>query len=64
MELVALIDPGPSAADVAAKVVPSVPFFKTVTDMLTTKGERKSQVAIVCVPNNLHVQVVEEFCCC
>ena len=59
--LIALIDPGPDAANVAAKMAPSVPFFKTVTDMFSTLAERKPQGAIVCVPNNLHVPVAKEF---
>lgn len=60
-ELVALIDPGPTAADVVTKMAPSVPFFETVTDMLSGLGDKKPQAAIVCVPNNLHVTVAKEL---
>ncbi len=59
--LVALVDPGPNAAGVAAKMAPSVPFFKSVTDMLSNLDDRKLQAAIVCVPNSLHVEVAKEF---
>ena len=60
-DLIALIDPGPNAANVAAKMAPSVPFFKTVTEMLSNLGDRKPHAAIVCVPNNLHVPVAKEL---
>lgn len=59
--LVALIDPGPGATDVAAKMAPSVPFFKTVSEMLSSLGDKKPNAAIVCVPNKLHVQVAKQF---
>ena len=59
-DLVALVDPGLTAADVAAKMASSIPFFKTVADMLSS-GNQKPQAAIVCVPNSLHVPVAKEL---
>ncbi|KAK3710792.1 hypothetical protein LTR37_010016 [Vermiconidia calcicola] len=59
--LVALVDPGPTAADVAKKMSPSTPFFITVAEMLSTLGDQKPQAAIVCVPNNVHVVVAKEL---
>ena len=58
-DLEALVDPGPAAADVAAKMSPSIPFYGSVADMLATSGDEKPQAAIVCVPNNLHVLVAK-----
>ena len=60
-KLIALVDPGPTAAEVAAKMSPATPFFKTVGEMLSTLGDQKPQAAIVCVPNNLHVPVAKEI---
>lgn len=60
-ELVALIDPAPTAADVAANMAPSVPFFKSVSDILSMAEDKKPQAAIICVANKLHVQVAKEF---
>jgi predicted dehydrogenase len=59
--LVALIDPSPTAPDIASKMAPSVPYFKSVLDMLSALGDSKPQAAIVCVPNSLHVPVAKEF---
>ena len=60
-DLMALIDPGPTAKDIASKMAPSVPFFTSVSDMLSALGDNKPQAAIVCVPNNLHVPVAKDF---
>ena len=60
-DLVALIDPGPTAKNIALKMAPSVPFFKSVEHMLAELGDNKPQAAIVCVPNNLHVSVAKDF---
>jgi hypothetical protein len=59
--LVALVDPGPNAFNMATELAPSVPVFKTVAEMLSKLGDKNPQAAIVCVPNNLHVPVAEEF---
>ncbi|KAK3703716.1 hypothetical protein LTR37_014294 [Vermiconidia calcicola] len=60
-DIVALVDPDPTAADVAKKMSPSTPFFTTVGEMLSTLGDEKPQAGIVCVPNNLHVVVAKEL---
>lgn len=60
-ELAALIDPGPGAWEVAAQLSPQTPFFKTVAEMLSALNgsDSKPEAAIICVPNNLHVQVAK-----
>ncbi|KAI0517213.1 hypothetical protein F5B22DRAFT_134358 [Xylaria bambusicola] len=52
--LLAVVDGAPGASDLAAQLAPGVPFFQTVTEMLSTTVP---DAAIVCTPNAHHVTV-------
>ena len=44
---VTLVDPGPTAADVAKKMSPSTPYFMTVGEMLSTHLQARGQALLL-----------------
>ncbi|KAI0426889.1 hypothetical protein F5Y09DRAFT_317736 [Xylaria sp. FL1042] len=54
--LVAVVDGAPSASELAAQLAPGVPFYHSVTEMLSA-ATATPEVAIVCTPNAHHVSV-------
>jgi predicted dehydrogenase len=58
--LVAVVDGALGASDLASELVPGVPYYPSVTAMLsaTTAAEKSTpEAAIVCTPNAYHVPV-------
>ncbi|KAK4547733.1 hypothetical protein LTR36_000691 [Oleoguttula mirabilis] len=55
--LLCIVDPSPSARDVAASF--DVPLFASVSEML--QGIRRPDAAIVCTPNSTHVAISKEL---
>ncbi|KAL6849457.1 hypothetical protein ACO1O0_008997 [Amphichorda felina] len=56
-ELIAIADPAPSGADLAAKL--GVSHFKSVADLI--QSPQKPDAAIICTPNHTHVPVAKEL---
>ncbi|GAP92150.1 putative oxidoreductase [Rosellinia necatrix] len=62
--LVAVVDGAPDASDLAAQLAPGVPYYRSVTDMLSGSAAGHGSVpdaAIVCTPNAYHVPVALEL---
>ncbi|KAI0467105.1 hypothetical protein F4859DRAFT_495135 [Xylaria cf. heliscus] len=62
-DLIAVVDGAPSAAELAAQLAPGVPYYPSVTDMLSACAANNStpEAAIVCTPNAYHVPVALEL---
>ncbi|KAI1423234.1 hypothetical protein F5Y12DRAFT_786197 [Xylaria sp. FL1777] len=54
--LVAVVDGAPGASELAAELAPGVPYYRSVTEMLSANTSTP-EAAIVCTPNAYHVSV-------
>ncbi|TPX15887.1 uncharacterized protein E0L32_000221 [Thyridium curvatum] len=59
VKLVALVDPSPAAGPIAESH--SVPYFRSVRELLSSTTVAKPMGAIVCTPNHTHVPVAKEL---
>ncbi|KAI0860181.1 hypothetical protein F4860DRAFT_480388 [Xylaria cubensis] len=61
--LVAVVDGAPGASELAAELAPDVPYYHSVTEMLSACAADNStpEAAIVCTPNAYHVPVALEL---
>ncbi|KAI0444359.1 hypothetical protein F4803DRAFT_254864 [Xylaria telfairii] len=61
--LVAIVDGAPAASELAVQLAPGVPYYQTVTEMLSACAVNKStpEAAIVCTPNAYHVPLALEL---
>ncbi|KAI0549593.1 hypothetical protein F4679DRAFT_545785 [Xylaria curta] len=61
--LVAVVDGAPAASELAAQLAPGVPYYQSVTEMLSACAANNStpEAAIVCTPNAYHVPVALEL---
>lgn len=61
--LAAVVDGAPGASDLASQLAPGVPYYPSVTALLSSTVAEKStpEAAIVCTPNAYHVPVALEL---
>lgn len=61
-DLVAVVDPSPTAAQVASSLgISDVPIFSSIKALLASTDIGKPEAAIVCTPNHTHVPVASEL---
>ncbi|GAW23354.1 hypothetical protein ANO14919_129120 [Xylariales sp. No.14919] len=61
--LVAVVDGAPGASELAAQLAPGVPYYRSVSEMLSasTANTPPPEAAVVCTPNAYHVSVALEL---